>query len=76
MLSLKLRSLRYISHSHNRGFVKSHEIPKIGPTVVAKHPLRVGWRNFFPLSLKGSSSPYTLCMCIARIRLVIHVNNK
>jgi hypothetical protein len=43
------------------------------------HPLRVGWRNFFPffpLSEKGSSSPLTIYVCSARIRLVKHVKNK
>ncbi len=39
---------------------------------IIEHPLHAGWRNFFPLSLKGSSSPFMLCVCIARIRLVIH----
>ena len=41
-----------------------------------KHLLRERWRNFSPLSQKGSSYPFTLCVCIARIRLEIHVNNK
>jgi hypothetical protein len=30
----------------------------------------------FPFLQKGSSSIFMLCVCSARIRLVIHVNNK
>jgi hypothetical protein len=39
-------------------------------------PAARGLDKPFLLSKKGSSSPFTLCMCIARIRLVIHVNNE
>jgi hypothetical protein len=32
--------------------------------------------TFLGFLRKSSSSPFTICMCIARIRLEIHVNNK
>jgi hypothetical protein len=33
-------------------------------------------QTVFLLSYRGYFSPFTLCVCIARSRLVIHVNNK
>jgi hypothetical protein len=39
-------------------------------------PAARGLEELFSAVLKGSLSPFMICMCIARIRLEIHANNK
>jgi hypothetical protein len=46
------------------------------PLLFMQTPAACGLEEIFSAVLERFPSPFTLCVCSARIRLVIHINNK